>query len=177
MAAKINWHRYGTKLRHCHLMYSASAKKNHQRTHSQNNQEDTVVQLPTAQIRAHKRSGNRSGADRKSSERERSDERGSQNTYRYERERNLRRSCAPVTCSVTDIEIPHHRKYDPSIDGFRIHLRYEILIAKYQRSTTLFTEKCTADVLRYLVSSFTRLGKLAKFFVQHSFELHQTNQN
>jgi len=24
MAAKINWHRYGTKLRHCHLMYSGS---------------------------------------------------------------------------------------------------------------------------------------------------------
>jgi len=21
MAAKINWHRYGTKVRHCHLMY------------------------------------------------------------------------------------------------------------------------------------------------------------
>ena len=21
MAAKINWHRYGTKLRHCHFMY------------------------------------------------------------------------------------------------------------------------------------------------------------
>ena len=24
MAAKINWHRYGTKLRHCHPVYTAS---------------------------------------------------------------------------------------------------------------------------------------------------------
>jgi len=27
MAAKINWHRYGTKLRHCHLMYIARSSE------------------------------------------------------------------------------------------------------------------------------------------------------
>jgi len=27
MAAKINWHRYGTKLRHCHPMYTERDKK------------------------------------------------------------------------------------------------------------------------------------------------------
>jgi len=26
MAAKINWHRYGTKLRHCHPMYMSTAR-------------------------------------------------------------------------------------------------------------------------------------------------------
>ena len=26
-AAKINWHRYGTKLRHCHPMYSGTLKR------------------------------------------------------------------------------------------------------------------------------------------------------
>jgi len=26
MAAKINWHRYGTELRHCHLMYKITPR-------------------------------------------------------------------------------------------------------------------------------------------------------
>ena len=30
MAAKINWHRYRTKLRHCHPMYTVSQKTRHQ---------------------------------------------------------------------------------------------------------------------------------------------------
>jgi len=36
MAAKINWHRYGTKLRHCNPMYIISPEKKEKACHLHN---------------------------------------------------------------------------------------------------------------------------------------------
>ena len=45
MAAKINWHRYGTKLRHCHRMYSAETQLDYNAFHARRRHSTFEVQL------------------------------------------------------------------------------------------------------------------------------------
>jgi len=53
---------------------------------------------------------------------------------------------------------------------FLCQLRTDFDNAKKQM---LFTEKSAADILGNLVSGFAWFGKLAEFFVEHSFKLQR----